>query len=55
MQLDFFLQFIAWTIMITAAGSFYDQGITNIETAYQAAHALETIVRTLPNSDTLQK
>ena len=33
----FFSQFIAWTIMITAAGSFYDQGITNIQTADQAA------------------
>jgi NRAMP (natural resistance-associated macrophage protein)-like metal ion transporter len=51
----FFSQFIAWTIMITAAGSFYDQGITNIETADQAAQALEPIVRTFPYSGYIAK
>jgi Mn2+/Fe2+ NRAMP family transporter len=51
----FFSQFIAWTIMITAAGSFYDQGITNIQTADQAAQALEPIVSTFPNSGYIAK
>jgi len=43
----FFSQFITWTIIITTAGSLHINGITNIQTADQAAQALQPLVNTL--------
>ncbi|MDQ3909966.1 MAG: divalent metal cation transporter, partial [Thermoproteota archaeon] len=43
-----FSHIIMWSIMMTTAGSLHVNGITNIETADQAAEALKPLVRTFP-------
>jgi NRAMP (natural resistance-associated macrophage protein)-like metal ion transporter len=43
-------QFIMWSIIITTAGTLHTYGLTNIQTADEAAKALEPLVRTFPNS-----
>jgi NRAMP (natural resistance-associated macrophage protein)-like metal ion transporter len=45
----------AWAIIITTATTLNTQGITNIETAADAAKALEPLVNTFPNSGFLAK
>jgi Mn2+/Fe2+ NRAMP family transporter len=45
----FFSIFITWSIILTSAGSLHES-IMNIETADQAAEALEPLVHTFPNS-----
>jgi Mn2+/Fe2+ NRAMP family transporter len=42
--------FIMWTIILTTAGSLYANGITDIQTAEQAAKALEPLVKSFPNA-----
>lgn len=39
-----------WTIILTSAGSFYANGITDIQTAEQAAKSLEPLVKAFPNA-----
>ena len=51
----FFSQFIMWSIIITSAGSLYFAGITDIQTADQAASSLEPLVKSFPNSGQLAK
>jgi NRAMP (natural resistance-associated macrophage protein)-like metal ion transporter len=51
----FFSEFITWTIIITTAGSLHVNGITNIQTADQAAQALEPLVNSFPNSGYIAK
>ena len=51
----FFSQFIMWSIIITSAGSLYFGGITNIQTADQAASALEPLVESFPYSGQIAK
>ena len=51
----FFSQFIMWSIIITSAGSLYFAGITDIQTADQAASALEPLVTSFPNSGQIAK
>jgi Mn2+/Fe2+ NRAMP family transporter len=51
----FFSQFIVWTIIITTAGSLHINGITDIQTADQAAQALEPLVHTFPYSGEISK
>jgi NRAMP (natural resistance-associated macrophage protein)-like metal ion transporter len=51
----FFSQFIMWSIIITSAGSLYFGGITNIQTADQAASALEPLVENFPYSGQIAK
>ena len=51
----FFSAFIAWSIIVTAAGSLHVNGITDIKSADQAAHALEPIVKSFPNSGYVAK
>ena len=51
----FFSQFIVWSIIITTAGSLHINGITDIETADQAAQALEPLVNTFPYSGEISK
>ncbi|MGV8106503.1 MAG: NRAMP family divalent metal transporter, partial [Nitrososphaerota archaeon] len=51
----FFSQFIMWSIIITSAGSLYFAGITNIQTADQAASSLEPLVKSFPNSGQIAK
>lgn len=46
----FFSQFIMWSIIITSAGSLYFAGVTDIQTADQAASSLEPLVKSFPNS-----
>jgi len=51
----FFSQFIMWSIIITSAGTLYFAGITDIQTADQAARALEPLVASFPNSGQIAK
>ncbi|HJT84718.1 MAG TPA: Nramp family divalent metal transporter [Nitrososphaeraceae archaeon] len=51
----FFSQFITWTIIVTTAGSLHVNGITNIESADQAAQALQPLVNTFPYSGEIAK
>ena len=51
----FFSQFIMWSIIATSAGSLYYAGITDIQTADQAASSLEPLVKTFPNSGQIAK
>ena len=51
----FFSQFIMWSIIITSAGSLYFAGITDIQTADQAASSLEPLVKSFPNSGQIAK
>jgi Mn2+/Fe2+ NRAMP family transporter len=51
----FFSQFIMWSIIITSAGTLYNAGIIDIQTADQAASALEPLVESFPNSGQLAK
>lgn len=50
-----FSQLITWVIMITTAGSLHMNGITDIQTADQAAQALEPLVKIFPYSGQLSK
>lgn len=50
-----FAVFIMWSIIVTAAGSLNLHGITDIQTAQQAAQALEPLVQTFPNSGFIAK
>ncbi len=51
----FFSQFIMWSIIITSAGSLYFAGVTDIQTADQAASSLEPLVQSFPNSGQIAK
>ena len=51
----FFSQFIMWSIIITSAGSLYFAGVTDIQTADQAASSLEPLVKSFPNSGQIAK
>jgi Mn2+/Fe2+ NRAMP family transporter len=51
----FFSIFITWSIILTSAGSLHENGIMNIETADQAAEALEPLVDTFSNSGYIAK
>src|SRR5215469_4948667 len=44
-----------WAIIITASGSLHAHNITDIQTADQAAKALEPLVRTFPNAGEIAK
>jgi len=46
----FISELVAFFILITAAATLHVQGILNIQTADQAAHALEPLVRTFPHA-----
>jgi NRAMP (natural resistance-associated macrophage protein)-like metal ion transporter len=48
-------QFIMWVIIITTAGSLHVNGIVDIQTAEQAAQALEPLVKTFPYSGEISK
>jgi NRAMP (natural resistance-associated macrophage protein)-like metal ion transporter len=50
-----FSHFIMWTIILTAAGGLYANGITDIQTAEQAAKALEPLVKSFPNAGLISK
>ncbi|MDQ6723313.1 MAG: divalent metal cation transporter, partial [Thermoproteota archaeon] len=50
-----FVQIISWSIMITTAGSLHLNGITHIQTADQAAKALEPMVQSFPFAGTVSK
>jgi NRAMP (natural resistance-associated macrophage protein)-like metal ion transporter len=45
-----FSHFIMWAIMLTIAGSLYENGVTNIDSADEAAKALEPLVKSFPNA-----
>jgi NRAMP (natural resistance-associated macrophage protein)-like metal ion transporter len=51
----FFSQFIMWSIIITSAGSLYFAGMTDIQTADQAASSLEPLVKSFPYSGQIAK
>lgn len=51
----FFANLTQWFIMITAATVLFSNGITNIETAADAARALEPLVQTFPNAGEIAK
>jgi NRAMP (natural resistance-associated macrophage protein)-like metal ion transporter len=50
-----FSQLIMWSIMITTAGSLHAHGITDIQSADQAAKALEPLVKTFPYAGEISK
>jgi Mn2+/Fe2+ NRAMP family transporter len=50
-----FSQVIMWAIITTTAGSLHAHGVTDIQTADQAAKALEPLVKTFPNAGELSK
>lgn len=50
-----FSQIIMWAIITTCAGSLYSHGITNIQTAEQAAKALEPLVSSFPYAGLVSK
>ncbi|MEM2160941.1 MAG: divalent metal cation transporter [Candidatus Nitrosotenuis sp.] len=50
-----FSQIIMWFIILTSAGTLYQNGITNIATADDAAKALEPLVHSFPNSGQISK
>ena len=51
----FFSLFIMWSIIITSAGSLYTNGVNNIQTADEAASALEPLVKTFPHAGQIAK
>jgi NRAMP (natural resistance-associated macrophage protein)-like metal ion transporter len=50
-----FSQLIMWSIMITTAGSLHAHGITDIQSADQAAKAIEPLVKTFPYAGEISK
>jgi NRAMP (natural resistance-associated macrophage protein)-like metal ion transporter len=50
-----FSQLIMWSIMITTAGSLHAHGVTDIQTADQAAKSLEPLVKTFPQAGEISK
>jgi NRAMP (natural resistance-associated macrophage protein)-like metal ion transporter len=50
-----FSQLIMWSIMITTAGSLHVHGVTDIQTADQAAKSLEPLVKTFPQAGEISK
>jgi NRAMP (natural resistance-associated macrophage protein)-like metal ion transporter len=50
-----FAHFITWTIIITTAGSLHNHGVTDIQSAEQAAKSLEPLVKSFPNSGEISK
>ena len=50
-----FAVFIMWSIMVTTAGSLHINEIYEVQTAEQAAQALEPIVKTFPHSGEIAK
>jgi len=50
-----FSQLIMWSILITTAGSLHAHGITDIQTADQAAKSLEPLVKTFPYAGEISK
>ncbi len=51
----FFSQIIMWSIIVTSAGSLHFAGLTDIQTADQAASSLEPLVKSFPNSGQISK
>jgi Mn2+/Fe2+ NRAMP family transporter len=50
-----FAVFVMWSIMVTTAGSLYLNELYEIQTADQAAQALEPLVKTFPHSGEISK
>jgi len=50
-----FSHFIVWSIIITTAGSLHAHGITDIQSAEQAAKSLEPLVTSFPNAGEISK
>ena len=50
-----FSQIIMWAIITTTAGTLHIHGITDIQSADQAARALEPLVKTFPNAGEISK
>jgi Mn2+/Fe2+ NRAMP family transporter len=50
-----FAQLIMWGIIVTTAGSLHNNGITDIQTAEQAATALEPLVKSFPEAGVIAK
>lgn len=51
----FFSLFIMWSIIVTSAGSLYTNGVNDVQTADQAALALEPLVKTFPQAGEIAK
>jgi NRAMP (natural resistance-associated macrophage protein)-like metal ion transporter len=50
-----FSQIIMWAIITTTAGSLHSHGVTDIQSADQAAKALEPLLRTFPQAGEISK
>ena len=48
-------QLVMWAIIVTTAGSLHNHGITNIQTADQAAKSLQPLVKTFPDAGEISK
>ena len=51
----FFSLFIMWSIIVTSAGSLYTNGVNDVQTADQAALALEPLVKTFAHAGEIAK
>lgn len=51
----FFSLFIMWSIIVTSADSLYTNGVNDVQTADQAALALEPLVKTFPQAGEIAK
>jgi Mn2+/Fe2+ NRAMP family transporter len=50
-----FAELIVWAIVITTAGSLHSHGVTDIQSADQAARSLEPLVKTFPHAGEIAK
>ena len=50
-----FAHLITWAIIITTAGSLHNNGVTEIQSAEQAAKSLEPLVKSFPNAGEIAK
>jgi Mn2+/Fe2+ NRAMP family transporter len=50
-----FSQFMVWTIIVTASGTLHSHGLTNVQSASQAAKALEPLVKSFPGAGQISK
>ncbi len=50
-----FSEFVAWSIIVVTATVLFSHGVTNIESAADAAKALEPLVQTFPHAGLISK
>jgi Mn2+/Fe2+ NRAMP family transporter len=51
----FFSQIMVWAIIVTASGSLHAHNLTNVQSASEAAKALEPLVKSIPGAGQISK